>query len=481
MTPETYARHDAVGLVALIRDGNVTWQEVNEAAVGAIRGLDPELNVLVIDDIERAMAVGPEGDASSPLFGAPFLLKDVNQFTAHMPTTFSSAFFKDAKPKQRDGTLVQRWRDAGLVILGKANTPEFAEDFVTEPTFRGATLNPWNKGFTVGGSSGGAGSAVAAGIVPMAHGTDLGGSIRIPAACCGVYGLKPSAGLNPVGPYLPEIASGLNSDHVLSRSVRDSAAALDAGAGPDVGQRYPVQRSVDSYLDALDEEPSNLRVGLVTAAPDGVAVEDEMAAASERLAKRLEAMGHTVVPYALPDGLLSGDWFELLWLFDITREIRDHAAAIGRDPRDNELEAFTRYMLERVDTCSGQEYYDARRALHDSSVALDRSTEGLDLIVTPALASDPLPVGAIDARTDAFDYDTWTSIGYGNAPFAAPFNISGQPAASLPVETSRAGLPLGVQLVARRGMDHLLLAVSARLEAETGWRDNLPPVWAGNL
>lgn len=480
MTPETYARHDAIGLAALIREGGVPWQAVNEAAINAIRVLNPELNVLVIDDTERAMSAGPGARSGAALYGAPFLLKDVNQFTAFMPTTFSSTFFKDARPKQ-DGTLIRRWREAGLVILGKANTPEFAEDFVTEPTFRGSTLNPWDKNVTVGGSSGGAGAAVASGIVPMAHGTDLGGSIRIPAACCGVYGLKPSAGLNPVGPYLPEIASGLNSDHVLSRSVRDSAAALDAGSGPDIGQRYPVQRSADSYLDAMEETASGLRIGLATQAPDGVPVDDEMAEAAERLAKRLEVMGHAIVPYTLPDGLLSGDWFDLLWMFDISREIKDHAAVIGRDPHDDELEAFTRYLLKRTAASSGQEYYDARRALHDSSVILDRSMEGLDLIVTPALAADPVPVGAIDSRSKDFDYDTWATAGYGFAPFATPFNITGQPAASLPVETSKAGLPLGVQIAAQRGMDHLLLSISAQLELATGWRDNRPPIWAGNL
>ena len=480
MTPETYASQDAVGLARLIRDGGASWLAVNEAAVDAIRTLNPQLNAMVIDDTDRALSTGPAGASSSPLFGVPFLLKDVNQFTDHMPTTFSCAFFKDAKPKA-DGTLIQRWREAGLVILGKANTPEFAEDFVTEPGFRGPTLNPWNKAVTVGGSSGGAGSAVASGMVPIAHGTDLGGSIRIPAACCGVFGLKPSAGLNPVGPYLPEIASGLNSDHVLSRSVRDSAAALDASAGPEVGQRYPVQRSVSSYLDALQEAPSGLRIGLATSAPGGAAVDDEMADAAERLARQLEALGHSVTPYTFPDGMLCGDWFDLLWMFDITREIKDRAALLGRGPRDDELEALTKYMLKRTAACSGQEYYDARRALHDSSVSLDKSMAGFDLIVTPALATDPVPLGAIDSRSDAFDYDTWVKQGYGFAPFAIPFNISGQPAASLPVETSKAGLPMGVQIAAQRGSDHLLLAVCAQVERKVGWHDRHPPIWSGNL
>lgn len=480
MTPETYAGLDAVDIATRIRDGKTTWHAVAETASHIIDTLNPNLNAVVIDDRSRAFETGPAGDATSAIHGAPFLLKDVNQTTAHMPTTFSCAFFKDTAPTV-DSTLVQRWRDAGLIILGKANTPEFAEDFVTEPTFRGATLNPWNTGVTVGGSSGGAGSAVASGMVPFAHGTDLGGSIRIPAACCGVFGLKPSAGLMPVGPAMEHIALGLNSDHVLSRSVRDSAAALDAGCGPEPGQRYPVRPTVESYLDALTAEPTTLRIGLALDPPDIGAVDDEMAAAAERLARLLETMGHRVEPFTFPRIASEGDWYDLLWFFDIATEIRERSRALGREPRTDELEAFTRHMMTRASACSAQDLYDAQRLLHANAVAQDRAQDGFDIIVTPALASDPVPVGTIDARSEAFDYDTWASAGYGFAPFATVFNITGQPAASLPVELSSASLPLGVQIAAPKGRDDLLLSLAHRIEGRTGWRDAHPPIWAGHL
>jgi amidase len=480
MTPDVYARLDAVDIAAHIRDGRTTWRAVAEAASHVIDTLDPVLNVLVADDRDRALAAGPDGDGTSAVHGAPFLLKDVNQTTAHMPTTFSCAFFDGAAPKT-DSTLVRRWREAGLVILGKANTPEFAEDFMTEPTARGATLNPWDTGVTVGGSSGGAGAAVASGMTPFAHGTDLGGSIRIPAACCGVFGLKPSAGLMPVGPALEHIALGLNSDHVLSRTVRDSAAALDAGCGPEPGQRYPVRPAVESYLAALDDAPTGLRVGLALEPPGVGSVGDEMARAAERLARMLDDMGHTVRPFAFPGIVSKGDWYELLWFFDIATEIRARAREVGRDPRPDELEAFTRYVLERTAACPAQDLYDAQRLLHENAVALDHAQEDFDIVVTPALGSDPVPLGAIDSRSDGFDYQDWAEAGYGFAPFAIPFNITGQPAASLPVEVSAAGLPLGVQIAAAKGRDDLLLALAHRIEARTGWRDAHPPIWAGTL
>lgn len=480
ITPGTYASMDAVAIGECIREGRASWREVTEIASHVIDQLNPSLNAMVIDDRERAFGSGPEGDGRSVIHGAPFLLKDVNQQTAYMPTTFSSAFFDGVEPKE-DSTLVRRWRRAGLVILGKSNTPEFAEDFVTEPTFRGPTLNPWNKDVTVGGSSGGAGSAVASGMVPFAHGIDLGGSIRIPAACCGVFGMKPSAGLMPVGPAMEHVALGLNSDHVLSRSVRDSAAALDAGCGPEPGQRYPVQPRNGSYLAALDEVPGNLRIGLVLEPPGTGEVGVEMIAAAERLARLLESFGHQVESLSLPRIVPDGDWYDLLWMFDIASEVRDRARELGRMPADGEIEAFTRHALERTSACGAQELFDAQRALHANAVAFDRAQEPYDVVVTPALGADPVALGEIDGRSDSFDYETFALKGYGFAPFATPFNITGQPAASLPVETSSAGLPLGVQIATAKGRDDLLLSLAQQIERQTGWLGNHPPIWAGDL
>ena len=231
-----YAYLDAIGVSTAINQGEVSAQEVTEKAIEVAERMNAELNALVITNYDNARTFVAGELPDTPVAGAPFYLKDVNQFSHDMPTTFSCRFFDGVSPRE-DSELVKRWRQAGLVFLGKTNTPEFAEDFVCEPTFRGVTLNPWNTAVTTGGSSGGAGAAVASGMVPLAHGTALGGSIRIPSACCGVFGLKPTTGLNPIGPNYMELSNGFNSDHVLTRSVRDSAAALDCSAGPLRGSR----------------------------------------------------------------------------------------------------------------------------------------------------------------------------------------------------------------------------------------------------
>ena len=224
-----YAALDGTALAAAIARGDYSREEVVSAAIDAIEALNPRLNAVVMKNYEHALDLSAAADVNNPFTGVPFLIKDVNVFTEDMPTTFSCRFFEGAAPRP-DSEIVKRWRAAGLVPMGKSNTPEFAEDFVCESTFRGAALNPWDAAMTTGGSSGGAGAAVASGMVPIAHGTDLGGSIRVPAACCGVFGLKPTSGLNPVDASHQELSSGFDSDHVLTRSVRDSAAVLDATA-----------------------------------------------------------------------------------------------------------------------------------------------------------------------------------------------------------------------------------------------------------
>ena len=222
-------------------------------------------------------------------------------------------------------------------------------------------------------------------------------------------------------------------------------------------------------------------MGLALQPPGTGHVDTEMQQAATRTASLLEAMGHTIVDWQFPAPGLSHAQFDLLWMFDITRAINDRIQEIGREPESHELEAYTHHVRSCVAQCSGQEYYDARCALHDDAVTLSRAMQSIDVLVTPALATNPVAVGAIDSRSEAFDYDTWSTAGFGFAPFASPFNVTGQPAASLPMEISKAGLPLGVQLSAHLGDDAMLLALCAQLEQATGWRNQHPAVWAGNL
>ena len=480
MRVDEYAELDALGIAQAIKQGDVSAPEVTEAAIEACERMDQALNALVMTNFDNARTRAAAELPDSPLAGVPFLLKDVNQHCSEMPTTFSCRFFDGAKPKP-DSELVSRWRRAGLVILGKTNTPEFAEDFVCEPTFRGVTLNPWNTELTTGGSSGGAGAAVASGMVPLAHATDLGGSIRIPSACCGVFGLKPTTGLNPMGPYYMEFSNGFNSDHVLTRSVRDSAAALDSSAGPMRGSRYQVRPSVPSYLQTLSQPPEKLRIGVSKSTPYGLETGGNQAAAVERVSQVLSDMGHEIREFRYPQDLSLGEWMEDLWMVDIVYEIDNRIAEIGREPEDHELEALTRYVREHVARLSAMDLYRARQGAHEASITLMDSMQDLDLVLTPALGSDPIPVGTMDSRTENFTMQAWGETGHAFAPFAYICNVTGQPSASLPVQLNPGEHPCAVQLAGHSCEDHVILQVAAQLEAHFEWHRYRPPIWAGNV
>ena len=475
-----YADLDAVGVSSAIRRGEVSTQEVTEKAIEVAKRMNAELNALVITNYDNARTFAAGELPDTPVSGAPFYLKDVNQFTHDMPTTFSCRFFDGASPRE-DSELVKRARQAGLVSRGKTNTPEFAEDFVCEPTFRGVTLNPWNTAVTTGGSSGGAGAAVASGMVPLAHATDLGGSIRIPSACCGVFGLKPTTGLNPIGPNYMELSNGFNSDHVLTRSVRDSAAALDCSVGPLRGSRYQVRPRVESYLEALYQQIPKLRIGVSRSTPYGLAVGSNQVEAVDRVSTALADMGHEIREYTYPSDLGLGSWMEDLWMVDIVYEIENRIAEVGREPEDYELEALTHFLREHVAGLSAMDLYRARQGAHQASIKLMNSMSELDLVLTPTLGSDPIAVGYMDSRTENFDFDTWGERGHAFAPFAYICNVSGQPAASLPIQLNPEEHPCAVQLAGHSCEDHLILQVAARLEQHFQWQKYRPPIWAGNL
>jgi amidase len=456
MTPDDYSARDGIALAELIVRREVSAAEVVEAAIAEIERLNPRFNAVILKTFEAARAAGSAEGAKSRLIGVPFLLKDVNLYDREMPTRFASRYFRDARPRA-DSEMVARWRHAGLRILGKTNTPEFAGEFITEPVAYGPALNPWNTGRTVGGSSGGAGAAVASGMVPIAHGTDLGGSIRIPAACCGVFGFKPTARLNPLGPFFDEIAGGLDSDHVLTRTVRDSAAALDITANGPGG-----------FLDGLARPPRHLRIGMTAISPEGVEAGPNQRAATERAAALLADLGHVVVDYRYPDEAAVGPWFDPLWMIDVHHLVAEHAAEIGRLPGPDELEPLSHAALEAIGRMSAADYFAARMAKQRAATALHRSMDRLDIVLTPSLASDPVPVGAL-AFTKFADLAAWGTAGYAFAPFSAPANIAGQPSASLPAAPSPAGLPVGIQVTGKPGADALVLRLCRQIEEAMPW------------
>jgi amidase len=459
-----YRMLDGVALGQLIESGAISARQAAETAIKAIERLNPIFNAVVITDFERAVSAIDE-TARGPLAGVPFLLKDVNLYSDFLPTRFASRYFRDARPRP-DSTMVRRWRDAGLTILGKTNTPEFAAEFVTEPGFYGRTLNPWNRSVTVGGSSGGAAAAVASGMVPVAHATDLGGSIRIPAACCGIFGFKPTSGLNPVGPYFEKLSSGLNSDHVLSWSVRDSAASLDVTAehGPD--------GPGSSWLGNLSHPTGALRIGMAVSDASGTVAGANQVEAVERTARALERLGHVIVDYRFPEQATVGGWFDHLWVPDILDLIEDHARQTGRDPQSDALEPLTWEALARIRAAGPEGIAFAKSMMAITAAAYLDSMAGIDLLLTPALARDPAPLGQLSYIDSGCDYDRWNDNGYAFAPYSILANISGQPSAACPVMIAGNGLPIAIQIAGRPGQDMLVLQVSRQLEEFFGWQSH---------
>lgn len=471
MRPAEYLAFDATSLADLVRRKEVTAPELAEAAIERIEALNPRLNAVVETVYEAAREAARSVDLTAALAGVPFLAKDMNIAVAGLHLTGSCRWLAQLPASTADATLAARWRAAGLTILGRTNTPEFAGEFVTEPTWRGATANPWDLARSPGGSSGGAAAAVASGMVPMAHGTDSGGSIRVPAAACGLVGLKPSRGLVPVGPHQDELAGGLDCEHVLTRTVRDTALMLDLTAGPEAASRTPSTRPGGSYRASLDAPVPSLRIGLTLEAPGGMRPHAAIGAATLRTAAVLEAAGHRVSEFTFPASADIGTPAALVWMTATAEEIEHYRERVGRPPEPDELEALTWACIEVGRRSTAIDYARARRALTLATVEMAGLFERFDLLLTPTTSGLPVPTGSIDGRTAAFDFDRWNADSYGYAPYTEIFNVAGQPAISLPLGESGEGLPIGIQLAAPLGRDALLLSVAAWVERTMPWAE----------
>jgi amidase len=471
MRADEYMALDGTGLAELVRRGEATPAEITEAALERIDALNGSINAVVerIDAEARARAAAISSEL--PLAGVPFLAKDVNIEVEGLRLAFSCRWLEGLPPARDDAPLAQRWRAAGLSILGRSNTPEFAGEFVCEPTWRGPTQNPWDLARSPGGSSGGAAAAVASGMVPIAHGTDSGGSIRVPAAACGLVGLKPSRGLVPVGPNHDELAGGLDCEHVLTRTVRDTARMLELTCGAEPGSRMALPRQ--HYSTAVGASVGRLEVGVLIKAPGGLEPIDEIGAAVEDIAGLLGRAGHRVRPAEFPASANIGEAAGILWLAAIAEDIEFLRARVGRDPGRDELEALTWAALELGKRNSAIDYVRARRSLNAATRELHERFREFDVLLLPTTADHAPLTGTIDGRTAAFDFERWNAESYGYAPYTEIFNVTGQPAVSLPLATSRGGLPIGVQLVAPLGEDMRLLALAAWLERERPWEARL--------
>jgi amidase len=479
---------DALAQADLVRRRDVSPAELVEAAITRVEKLNPELNAVIHPRFDAARAEAPSTPANGPLRGVPIVIKDLDGSTAGDPLHYGNQALKAAGRRADHNTwLVERLRAAGCVVIGKTNTPEFGLMPTTEPTAYGPTRNPWNTGHGVGGSSGGSGAAVASGMVPVGHAGDGGGSIRIPASACGLFGLKPTRARVSLGPDVGESWAGLVVRHAVTRSVRDSATVLDAIAGPMPGDPYYAPPPTRSFAQEVGVDPGRLRIGMKTTAPANMgATDEECVAAARDAADLLASLGHEVVdaaPAALDDDSLMTH-FTVVLTTCVVHDVQEVARAIGRDVTANDFEPLTWAYYEAGLENTAVQYLEALNAAHAWSrrVAtwwepIDRGGEGFDLLLTPTLAEPPPVLGDVVGTRE----DPWRGMARASAfaGYTAPFNVTGQPAMSVPLtwEASR-NLPIGVQLVAAYAREDLLFRVASQLETARPWADRRPVVHA---
>jgi len=466
-----YESHDALGLADLVRRGETTPTELLDAALARLDARNPALNAVVTPLVEAARRDIAAGLPDGPFTGVPFLVKELVASVAGAATTAASRLYRH-QVATADSEIVARFRRAGLVIAGKTNSPEFGLSPTTESRLYGVTRNPWRLDLAPGGSSGGAAAAVAAGIVPVAHATDGGGSIRIPASACGLFGLKPTRARITAGPEGGEGLSGLAIQHVVSRSVRDSAALLDAIAGPLPGDPYAAAPPARPWRDELERPPARLRIGFARTAPTGVPVHPECVAAVEVAARLCAELGHAIEE-ASPsfDAAALERGFVTVFGAHIMANI---ARATGGALPDRELvEPLTYALAERARGLSAAEFIVTLHGLHREARRIAGFFERYDLWLTPTLAQPPLAVGHFEIESP--DVDAWVAKLVRFIPFTYPFNVTGQPAASVPLHWSTDGLPIGCQFVARSGDEATLFSLAAQLERARPWFDRRPP------
>jgi amidase len=474
---------DAVGQAELVRSGAVSPSELVDAAIARIEALNPQLNAVIHERFDRARteAAGPLPDG--PFRGVPFLVKDAVCHQAGEPYHFGMQVLKDLEWRAHADTwLAARYRTAGFVSVGRTNTPELASTVTTEPVAYGPSCNPWDPARSTGGSSGGAAAAVAAGMVPAAHGNDMGGSIRLPASWCGLVGLKPTRARTTLGPDFGELWGPTAHEHVLTRSVRDTATILDATGGPGVGDPYEIAPPARPYSEEVGADPGPLRIGFRTMRCDGTGDSDpEVVAAVQDAAKLCESLGHHVqadAVAALDDPRL-GQALPAMWGAVIAREVDRWGETIGRPIAPEELEPVNRELVGLAAGTTASGYLGALELMQGWARGVAGWFVDFDVLMVPTVPEPAIERGRINA---AAPEPFLQLLDAGRLiTFTLPFNATGQPAISLPLGTSSDGLPIGVQLVAPFGREDVLIRLAAQLEAAAPWADRRPPVAASAI
>jgi len=495
LSDQAYLGHDATGLAELVRRGDVTALELVETAINRIERLNPQVNAVIHRMDESARTVAKHEIPDGPFRGVPLLLKDLISTVEGEPFRCGSRFLQGFVPPN-DSELVKRYRRAGFVFLGKTNTPEFGLTPVTEPALFGPTNNPWDLSRTSGGSSGGSAAAVASGMVPVATGGDGGGSIRIPAACCGLFGMKPSRGRVPTGPDFGEIWHGAVVEHVLTRSVRDSAAILDATAGADAGAPYAAPHQERPFLEESRREPGKLRIAFTDRAWLGGAVHPDCLLALRETADLLERLGHHVEE-ATPsfNGRAFARAFLTMIVAELAGDIADAEVVLGRKARPAYFEPATWGLTLLGRALPASQFSQAIRRLQRTAREIAPFFSTYDVLLTPTLAAPPVPTGSLQptgteramltvlgglragavlrmagileqTADKVFEFIPWTPV----------INATGQPAMSLPLCKSIDGLPIGMHFIGRFGDEATLYRLAGQLERAQPWLMDLPPL-----
>ncbi|WP_150303736.1 amidase [Pseudomonas saliphila] len=468
---EEYRRHDGLSLGQLVRDGEVSASELLEMAIARTEQINPEINAVVLKHYDQAREAVSQGVPSGPFGGVPFLLKDLGVSMQGTVTTQGSRLFRDAVA-DADDAYVKKMRKAGLVIFGKSNSPEFGSNPSTESILHGATHNPWALDRSAGGSSGGAAAAVAAGIIPVAHASDGGGSIRIPASCCGLFGLKPSTGLVLKDAAGEDLRGILSAQHVISRSVRDSAAMLDLTARTGLGKAYAVQADQGSYFEQLQRKPGRLRIALMRDPLLPIPVDPACYAAVDMAARQCAALGHEVVearpPIDMQAAMGAGGTISVV---GVAERVAAREAQLGRAATADDLEQVDIGMVGWGRKVSALDY---RKALEDLARLREQMRTFMadyDLILSPTIAREPPPLGELDM---SLPLDEFGPIATRSSVFTTLYNFTGQPAMSVPLFWSEAGLPIGVMFAGRFAEERTLLRLAGQLEQAHPWFQRVP-------
>ena len=471
-----YESYDGLGLAELVRKGEVLPSELVEEAIARIERHNPKLNAVIYKAFDEARTAAKGKLPDGPFKGVPFLIKDIDLPVKDWPMTNGSAYLKD-NVSQYDAELTRRYRASGVVLLGKTNTPEFGIPGTTEGRFLGICRNPWNPDYSSGGSSGGAAAAVASGMVPMAHGSDGLGSIRIPAAQCGLVGLKPTQYRTPGGPDDRNRAHGFVIDHVLTRSVRDSAAMLDWTGYPEDDAPYAPPAKTSLYMENIQTPPGKLRIGFSIENPSGTPLDSDVKRVFDQTVELLGELGHVMIEKPT----LDIDWASLFlaqacvsgMIFTATME--HWKQVLGHEPQEHDLEPLAWYSFRASQKLTASQIGWGMQTLRMMTRQILAMWREFDVLLTPVTITPPPPIGFLDpVKVEPGEFNHRQASIYGYTP---AFNMTGQPSISLPLGWSKDNLPIGMMFTGRYSDEATLFQLASQLEQTRPWNDMHPPLW----